>query len=85
MKENIDILLAALEHITHNVENMDGARSITLESVESISVVAGETAACSATVTETVESQNNAISDLDMAANTLSAKASQLTKLLRLD
>ena len=83
MKENIGVLLQSLEEITQNVINMEGARAMTLESVENISAVSAETAACSVSVAETVESQNKAIYDLDTAANTLSNKSSQLTELLK--
>ena len=82
MKENIGVLLQSLEEITQNVINMEGARAMTLESIENISAVSAETAACSVSVAETVESQNTAIYDLDTAANTLSNKSSQLTELL---
>ncbi len=83
MKENIGILLQSLEEITQNVVNMEGARAMTLESIENISAVSAETSACSVSVAETVESQNDAIYDLDTAANTLSNKSSQLTELLK--
>ncbi|MBQ9699758.1 MAG: methyl-accepting chemotaxis protein [Lachnospiraceae bacterium] len=82
MRGNISTLLGSLEEITQNVINMEGARAMTLESVENISAVSAETAACSVSVSETVESQNNAIYDLDTAANTLSTKSAQLTELL---
>ena len=55
---------------------------MTLESIENISSVSAETAACSLSVSETVEYQNKAIYGLDAAANTLTAKAEQLTELL---
>lgn len=83
MKANIDILLGSLEEITRNVVNMEGARATTLDSVENIAVVSAQTASSSESVAETVESQNNAINDLNLAANTLSAKSSQLTELLK--
>lgn len=82
MKQNISVLLQSLEEITQNVINMEGARAMTLESIENISAVSAETAACSVSVAETVDSQNKAIYDLDTAANTLSNKSSQLTELL---
>lgn len=82
MRRNITTLLSSLEEISQNVINMESARAMTLESVENISAVSAETAACSLSVGETVDSQNNAIYSLDAAANTLSAKADQLTDLL---
>ncbi len=82
MKTNINTLLGSLQEITQNVVNMEGARAMTLESVENISAVSAETASCSESVSQTVESQNNAIYDLDAAANTLSTKSAQLTELL---
>ncbi len=82
MKKNINTLILSLEEITHNVANMEGARDITLDSVESISSVSAETAACSEAVAETVDSQNDAINDLSRAAAALSDKSALLTKLL---
>ena len=82
MKENINMLLGSLQEITQNVVNMEGARAMTLESIENISAVSAETASCSESVSQSVESQNNAIYDLDQAANTLSTKSAQLTELL---
>jgi len=82
MRRNITTLLSSLEEISQNVINMESARAMTLESVENISAVSAETAACSLSVGETVDSQNDAIYSLDAAANTLSAKADQLTDLL---
>ncbi len=82
MKKNINTLIISLDEITHNVANMEGARDITLDSVESISSVSAETAACSEAVVETVESQNSAISDLSKAAAALSDKSALLTELL---
>lgn len=82
MKKNINTLLGSLQEITQNVVNMEGARVMTLESIENISSVSAETAACSLSVSETVEYQNKAIYGLDAAANTLTAKAEQLTELL---
>ena len=83
MKNNIDTLLISLDEITRNVVNMEGARATTLESVENISVVSAQSASSSESVAKTVESQNNAIDDLNMAANTLSAKSAHLTELLQ--
>lgn len=82
MKKNINTLILSLEEITRNVANMEGARDITLDSVESISSVSAETAACSETVAETVDSQNSAINDLSNAATALSDKSALLTELL---
>lgn len=83
MKKNIDTLLISLDEITRNVVNMEGARATTLESVENISVVSAQSASSSESVAKTVESQNNAIDDLNMAANTLSSKSAHLTELLQ--
>ena len=83
MKKNINTLLISLKEITHNVTNIEGARDITLDSVESISSVSAETAACSVSVAETVESQNNAIEALNKAATALSDKSAHLTELLQ--
>ncbi len=82
MKSNINTLLGSLEEIAQNVVNMEGARDNTLESVASISAVSAETAACSVTVAETVDSQGDATSDLNKAAATLSDKSALLTDLL---
>ncbi len=82
MKRNINTLIVSLEEISHNVVNMEGSRDITLDSVESISSVSAETAACSEAVAETVEAQNTAINDLSKAALALSDKSALLTELL---
>ncbi len=82
MKNNINILLSSLEEITQNVVNIEGARNITLESVESISAVSAETSACSITVSDAVDSQTNATTELSNAASTLSDKSALLTELL---
>ncbi len=82
MKRNINTLLTSLDEITNNVVNIEGARDITLSSVENISAVSAETAACSVSVAETVESQNSAITNLNQAATALTNKSAQLTTLL---
>ncbi|MBP3337937.1 MAG: methyl-accepting chemotaxis protein [Lachnospiraceae bacterium] len=82
MKTNIDTLLVSLNDITKNVANIESSRDITLEAVENISSVSAETAACSESVSTTVEAQNSAIKDLSNAANMLSDRSSKLTELL---
>ena len=83
MKDNINALLSSLDEIAANVANIEGARDITLESVESISSVSAETSSCSASALEIVESQNEAIEDLNNAAEALTSKSAQLTELLK--
>lgn len=82
MKVNINTLLDSLEEITQNVTNIEGARDITLEAVENISAVSAETSAGAVSVADTVDSQSNAIGELNSAASALADKSALLTALL---
>lgn len=75
-------LSEALEVITGNVYNMDTSRNKTLGTMEDISAVSAETAACSENVSITVQKQESAVKDLDESAKQLMAKADFLVEIL---
>lgn len=83
MDNHIHSLITSLSDITQNVENMEQAKSTTLNAVESISSVSAQTAAGSTNVYSTVNAQQEVISTLEEAADNLKAKAEELSELLR--
>lgn len=83
MDNHINSLIASLNNITQNVENMEQARSATLHAVESISSVSAQTAAGSTNVQTTVNAQQGAIATLEEAADSVKTKAEELAELLR--
>ncbi|MDE5931898.1 MAG: methyl-accepting chemotaxis protein, partial [Lachnospiraceae bacterium] len=83
MDTQIQSLMTSLGHITQNVENMEEAKNTTLHAVESISSVSAQTAAGSANMLRTVSAQQDAITELESAAENLQGKAGELSELLK--
>lgn len=79
MDDQVHTLLSSVSQIS---ENMEYARSTTLNAIEGISTISAETSAGSANVSTTVAAQRDAIQTLDEAANTLQERAAELTELL---
>ena len=75
-------LLIALDTISNNVSEMDSSRSETLEAIEGISEVSGETAECSVKVYESADSQLGAVKELKEASVNLRERASRLIETL---
>lgn len=82
MDSQIHTLLDSISEISESMQNMEHARSTTLTAIEGISAISAETSAGSDNVTKTVFAQRDAIQTLDTAANTLQARAAELTDLL---
>ncbi|MCI9079638.1 MAG: methyl-accepting chemotaxis protein, partial [Lachnospiraceae bacterium] len=80
--QQIARLSEALETITGNVYNMDTSKNKTLGTIEDISAVSAETAACSENVSITVQKQESAARDLEEPAKQLQAKADFLVEIL---
>ncbi len=78
----VESLLAALDTISSNVQEMSSSRSETLEAIEGISAVSAETAACSSSVYSSADSQMTAIKDLDRASSELRKRADNLVEIL---
>lgn len=83
MDSRIHMLLDSISTIAENIQNMEQARSTTLNAVEGISSISAETAAGSSNVNETVIAQRDAIQTLDAAAGTLQERAAELAGLLQ--
>ena len=83
MDTQIQSLMTSLGHITQNVENMEEAKDATLHAVESISSVSAQTAAGSSNMLRTVSAQQDAITELESAAENLQGKAGELSELLK--
>ncbi len=81
--EQVKSLLGALNTIINNVQDMNGARSNTLEAIEGITAVSAETASCSDLVSSTANTQMDAVDNLTMASDTLRQKADSLTEALQ--
>ena len=71
-------LIQALQIISNNVEEMNGARNETLSSIESISDASTQTAECSSSVHSAAGTQLDAVKNLDEASQSLTAKAESL-------
>ena len=71
-------LIQALQTITNNVQEMNGARNETLSAIESISDASTQTAACSSSVHDAAGTQLDAVKNLDEASQSLTAKAESL-------
>lgn len=82
MDDQVHTLLTSVSQISENMQNMEYARSTTLNAIEGISAISAETSAGSANVSTTVNAQRDAIQTLDVAANTLQERATELTELL---
>ncbi len=84
LEKQIRKLSSELDSILKNVQNMERARSSTLEAVESISAISEETTACSITVSESAEKQLGAVTHLEQAATQLLSRAKDLDKSINL-
>lgn len=84
LEKQIRKLSSELDSILKNVQNMERARSSTLEAVESISAISEETTACSITVSESAEKQLGAVTHLEQAATQLLSRARDLDKSINL-
>lgn len=80
--DQVHVLLDSISQISESMQNMEYARSTTLNAIEGISTISAETSAGSAHVNTTVTAQRDAIQTLDAAANTLQERAADLTELL---
>lgn len=82
IEDQVEGLISALEIIIANVQDMDESRNETLGSIESISAVSAETAACSTTVYTQAGTQLSATKQLDDASSQLRQKADRLMEVL---
>lgn len=82
MDKQIHTLLDSISAISESIQNMENARSTTLNAIESISSISAETSAGSANVSRTVSAQRDAIQTLDAAAGILQERAGELAGLL---
>lgn len=80
--DQVEKLLEALQTISSNVQEMNGARNETLNAIESISAASTETAACSNSVYDAAGTQLKAIQELDHASQQLAGKADSLLEIL---
>lgn len=71
-------LVLALQTISSNVQEMNGARNETLSAIESISDASTQTAECSSSVHVAAGTQLEAIQNLDEASQSLTNKAESL-------
>lgn len=71
-------LIQALDIISQNVQEMDGARNETLTAIESISSASSQTAECSSSVHAAAGTQMDAVKNLEEASRSLTAKAESL-------
>ena len=82
IRDQVDSLVAALEEITANMEDMEGNRKTTLEAMESIAAIATETAACATAVYQTTDEQRTATGTLEEQATNLQKRSEQLAQRL---
>lgn len=83
IRNQVDSLVAALEEITANMEDMEGNRKTTLEAMESIAAIATETAACASAVNQTTDEQVSATGTLEEQASNLQKRSEQLAERLK--
>lgn len=81
--QQVESLFAALNTISSNVQEMNSARSETLEAIEGISAISAKTSACSSSVYSSANSQMEAIKDLDRASSELRQRADRLIEILK--
>jgi methyl-accepting chemotaxis protein len=74
----VEQLIQALQTIASNVQEMNGARNETLSAIESISDASSQTAECSSSVHLAAGTQMVAVKNLDVASQSLTAKAESL-------
>lgn len=78
MNGGTERLLANLDQINTNVQNMNSARESTLSAVESISAISEETLATSDTVNETLSYQESSVKKLEESSDILYGYATKL-------
>ena len=83
MDKQIHSLLDSVAGISEHMQNMEEARSTTLNAIEGISAISAQTSAGSSNVNTTVIAQKDAITTLDAAATALKERATELTELLQ--
>ena len=83
MDKQIHSLLDSIAGISEHMQNMEEARSTTLNAIEGISAISAQTSAGSSNVNTTVIAQKDAITTLDAAATALKERATELTELLQ--
>ena len=82
INKQVSRFIESLDTICENARQMDGARSETLTSIESISEISGETVTCAGEVNEAAEKQEAAIDNLEAASRQLKSKSEELISLL---
>jgi methyl-accepting chemotaxis protein len=78
MSKHVEELVDKLSYIQSSSKSMEDSGLATLNSMESISAILEETSAASTSVAEIVDMQNEALVDLDKAANLLMDRATEL-------
>lgn len=71
-------LIQALQIISNNVQEMNGARNETLSAIESISDASSQTAECSSSVHTAAGTQLEAVKNLEEASHSLTERAEKL-------
>lgn len=83
MDSQVHTLLDSISEISDSMQNMEEARTATLNAIAGISAISAETSAGSGNVSQTVNAQRDTIQTLDAAANILQERAAELSNLLR--
>ncbi|MBD5484107.1 MAG: methyl-accepting chemotaxis protein [Lachnospiraceae bacterium] len=83
MDSQVHTLLDSISEISDSMQNMEDARTATLNAIAGISAISAETSAGSGNVSQTVNAQRDTIQTLDTAASILQERAAELTNLLR--
>ena len=82
IERQVDSLIAALDTITSNVDEMSDSKNRTLQAIEDIGNVSNKTAEGAESVNASVESQLSGVEALAEAANKLRGRANELTEIL---
>lgn len=82
IERQVDSLIAALDTITSNVDEMSDSKNRTLQAIEDIGDVSNKTAEGAESVNASVESQLSGVEALAEAANKLRGRANELTEIL---
>ena len=82
IERQVDSLIAALDTITSNVDEMSDSKNRTLQAIEDIGDVSNKTAEGAESVNASVESQLSGVEALTEAANKLRIRANELTEIL---
>ena len=84
IQSRFEELLSNLNEITGGIDTIAEAKSVTIDSIQSISAVSEETAASSEEVTETANRQLGAVEGLNTAAEDLLTNARHLSEAIDL-